>query len=306
METTTRSGFARTAWAVLGLNVAVILGGSVVRATDSGAGCGETWPGCSGEGTAMVIELTHRLTSALALAGVVLLFFWARRLFVARRPVRLAARAALFFIIVEALIGAALVVFGWVEDDESVGRAIAVSVHLTNTFLLLGTLTLTAWWGSGRPEPTAEAVHRERWFFGTGAVALLAIGMTGALNALGDTLFPAASLSEGFEADFAEGAHFLVRLRILHPLVAVAAGILVLVLAARMSEGATGIVRRAGVAVMVLVGVQVFAGMANLLLLTPLASQLVHLFLADVLWIAFVVLGAAVAGARPPAPAPVP
>jgi heme A synthase len=145
-----------------------------------------------------------------------------------------------------------------------------------------------------------------RWFFGAGALALLIIGMTGALNALGDTLFPAASLSEGFEADFAAGAHFLVRLRILHPLVAVAAGLLVLVLAARMSEGTTGVVRRAGVTVMVLVGIQMFAGIANLLLLTPLASQLLHLFLADVLWIAFVVLGAAVAGERARAPAPAP
>jgi heme A synthase len=291
--------FGMVAWGILALNVAVILGGSIVRATDSGAGCGETWPGCAGEGTAMVIELTHRLTSALAFAGVVWLYLWARSRFPTNRLLRRTAGSAVGFITLEALIGAALVLFGWVEDDASVARAVVVSVHLTNTFLLLGSLTLTAWWGSGRDAPDPAGSGESRPYFIAGVTALLLIGMTGVLNALGDTLFPAESLSEGFADDFAEGAHFLVRLRVFHPIVAVVAGILLLVLARRLAEGRSGPIARAGNLVNTLVFVQLLAGIANLLLLTPLVSQIVHLLLADVLWIAFVILAAAAVAEQP-------
>ena len=54
------------AWTTLGWNVLVVLWGAVVRATQSGAGCGNNWPLCNGEVIPVsprvdtIIEFTHR------------------------------------------------------------------------------------------------------------------------------------------------------------------------------------------------------------------------------------------------------
>src|SRR5580692_7786824 len=68
------------AWTALGWNVLVILWGAVVRATQSGAGCGNNWPLCNGEVIPVsprvdtMIEFTHRLmTSGSAVLVVALL-----------------------------------------------------------------------------------------------------------------------------------------------------------------------------------------------------------------------------------------
>ena len=41
--------FQKFAWAVLGWNILVVLWGAYVRASGSGAGCGNHWPFCNGE-----------------------------------------------------------------------------------------------------------------------------------------------------------------------------------------------------------------------------------------------------------------
>jgi heme a synthase len=92
--------------------VLVILWGAYVRATGSGAGCGQHWPLCNGEvlpraeRIQTMIEFSHRLSSGFALLFVFFLYFWCRKLFAKGDFVRKAALAALFAIIVEALIGA--------------------------------------------------------------------------------------------------------------------------------------------------------------------------------------------------------
>src|ERR671912_761132 len=76
---------ARFAWGVLSYNVAVIAWGAYVRATGSGAGCGEHWPLCNGTviprapEIATIVEFSHRLTSGLALLAVVGLVAWTFR-----------------------------------------------------------------------------------------------------------------------------------------------------------------------------------------------------------------------------------
>ena len=196
--TPARRRFSYLAWAVLAFNVAVILGGAVVRATGSGDGCGATWPRCGGQiiptnpSSERIIEFTHRMMSGAAGLGVLALFVLALVLYAKRDPIRRAAAASLGFLIIESLLGAALVLFGWVDQDASVGRQIVVPLHLTNTFLLLAALTLTAWWASGNPAPkTAERSREVRWLW-LGALAMLIIGTSGALNALADSLFAAS------------------------------------------------------------------------------------------------------------------
>ena len=150
----------RLAWLTLGWNVAVILWGAFVRASGSGAGCGAHWPLCNGEivprapAVATLVELTHRLTSGIAL---LLVFYLAYRVFRERpagHPGRRAAASCVVFILSEAAVGAGLVLFRLVADNESVARALFMSVHLMNTFVLLACLTLTAHFTTADARPS--------------------------------------------------------------------------------------------------------------------------------------------------------
>ena len=143
---------ARFAWFVLAYNVAVILWGAYVRATGSGAGCGAHWPLCNGEvvprapQVATVIEFSHRFSSGLTLIAIAVLVVWIFRVCAPGHPARLGAVLSGVLIVTEAAVGAGLVLFRLVADNASMARAMFVGVHLLNTFLLLGALTLTAWW----------------------------------------------------------------------------------------------------------------------------------------------------------------
>jgi len=298
--------FAKYAWGVLAVNIAVILWGAFVRATGSGAGCGSHWPLCNGEVIPLqpqietVIEFTHRLTSGAALLLVVAMFVWARRAYPPGQAVRRGAKWSLFFIITEALVGAGLVLFQWVALNDSLERVISMAVHLVNTFLLLAALTLTAWWASGgRPLQLRRGPAQAplRLAFGLAFLAVMILGVTGAITALGDTLFPAGSLQEGIAQDFSPTAHFLVRLRVWHPLVAILSAAYVLVLAglAAMSRPDAWVKRFSNL-LMVLFLVQIVAGSINLVLLAPIPLQIIHLLLADLVWIGLVLLAAAYFG----------
>ena len=298
--TTTDPVVRRLATGVLGFTVAVILGGSVVRATESGAGCGDQWPRCEGhiipwstEG-ATVIEFTHRaMTVVLGLLMVGLVVAVLRRTPPAA-PIRRALVWATGFFLAEVGIGALLVVFGWVEEDASMGRVIALTVHLVNTFLLLGALTLVVWLARGGEPPAIDLARAAHRLVVAGAVVLVMVSASGALNALADTLYPAAEVTAG--SGTAE--HFLVRLRVLHPLMAIAGGLTVLMLA-RSRLLAAPAANGMGRAIQVIVLIQFAVGVINIALLTPVETQVLHLLLADTLWIVWVLYGAAVVTAAP-------
>jgi heme A synthase len=169
---------------------------------------------------------------------------------------------------------------------------LVVPLHLTNTFLLLGALALTAWWGSGNAEPSnSRPRETTRWLI-IGGVTLLVIGGTGALSAIADAVFPADSVLAGIEAEFGPAAPMLLRLRIIHPVVAVAGGMFTGWIATKFAMSPSQSTRRLAGAVLLVVLSQVFIGIANVFLLTPLGMQVVHLMVADVLWIVYVLLGA--------------
>lgn len=283
--------FAAYAWAATVLSVAVISGGAIVRATGSGAGCGAHWPKCNGsivpEGTTeSIIEFAHRTTSGLAFLAVVALFLMARRVEVTR--VRRAAGAALAFMIGEVGVGAALVLGEWVGDDASVARAVIDGFHLVNTLFLLGALTLTAWWGGGGAPLRLRQISRDGRLLLGGIGAVLIVAAAGALTALGDTLFPDASIFD----DVSASSHFLVRLRVVHPVLAVATAIFLIVVARRIAARRDGFAGRISVTVAAIAGGQLFVGFTNLGLGAPVWMQVVHLLVTDALWISLVLAAA--------------
>jgi heme A synthase len=292
--------FAKYAWTVLIYNILVVLWGAYVRATGSGAGCGSHWPLCNGvvipraPRIETVIEFAHRITSGLSLVLVAVLIMWAFRAFPKGHPVRRGAAFSLLFIITEALVGAGLVLFKWVALDASLGRVISMAVHLVNTFLLLGALALTAWWGSGGEPLKLTGYGIILWLFILGFIGLVTIGVTGAMTALGDTLYPSASLAEGVSQDFAATANFLVRLRVWHPIFSVVVGLYLFFMTALVYLfRANPRIQKLAKTVAILVAMQWIAGLVNLVLLAPVWMQVIHLLLADAVWLGYVLFSAA-------------
>jgi heme A synthase len=283
------AGIVRYTWFVLVFTIGVILVGSLVRATGSGAGCGRSWPTCQGElvpplGGATAIEFTHRMVSGVALILVIVLAIWVWRTVERGHPARLGALLGLTAIVGEALIGAMIVLAEWVAEDASVARAISVPLHLVNTLFLLAALTLTAFWlnGGGRLDLKSWPLMTRAVF--VGGLALVFIAASGAVTALADTLFP----GDGVGADFTSGAHFLARLRIIHPILAVVAAGL-----GWWFSGKGELPRiRTARALPILVGLMLITGAVNVLLGVPIWMQLLHLALADVLWISYILISA--------------
>ena len=295
----TAARFRSFALAALALTLGVILWGAYVRATGSGAGCGAHWPMCNGvvvpraPSVATLIELTHRLTSGVALLVVVVGYVWARRAYDKGHPARTGALLSLVFMVSEALVGAGLVLFELVAHDASLKRAFSVSIHLANTFLLLGSMTLTIFWARGG----ARLRLRGQGAIGAGlfvaVFGAMLVGVSGAIAALGDTLFPVKSFAEGLAQDLSPTAHVFVKLRALHPMIAaLVAGLLLFGSGLVATHRPTTGVKRASRALVALVLVQVGAGLGNLALLAPVWMQLIHLLLADAVWITLVWLSA--------------
>ena len=299
--------FAAFAWAVLGYNILVILWGAVVRATGSGAGCGEHWPLCQGvviphaRQIATLIEFSHRATSGIDALLVVGLVWMAFRRYGRGHAVRRYAVASGIFTVTEALVGAALVLFGWVGNNVSTGRVVILGVHLVNTFMLLASLALTAWVASrqlsadsGAPMPHPAAPGKGLYVaFGAGILGAIAISITGTIAALADTLYPAKSLAEAFQWDFSTARAPILHLRIIHPIVAVLVGGYLLVLAVMtLSSPGPVAIKRMARRLADLVLLQFCFGTVNIVLLTPVYMQLLHLLVADLIWIVLVLLTA--------------
>ena len=293
------SRFARYAWGNVFYNLAVILWGAFVRASSSGAGCGDHWPLCNGEvipraaATATLIEFAHRISSGFALIGVVGLAIWAFRAFPRGDIVRRAVAFSLAFMITEALLGAGLVLFQLVAQNESLARVFSISAHLVNTFLLVASMTLTAWWASGFAAPRLSRQGPLGIALLGGLLATLVVGVTGAVIALGDTLFFAHLGRGGTEATLTPFVETLTQLRIVHPIVAVLASITLCVLAwqaARLRPGPVS--QRLAWGMTALVVLQLVVGVLNVYLKVPIVIQLIHLLIADLIWIMMVLTSA--------------
>jgi heme A synthase len=304
-----RQRFARFARALLGYTLGVILFGAGVRITNSGAGCGQHWPTCNGEvlhlpkSLATLIELTHRLTSGLSLLAVLALLIGAFRLYPRGHVVRASAVFSFVMIVVEALLGMLIVLMRWVVHDASFGRIFALPLHLVSTALLTAALTWCAYFASVpdvQPSPLPRGARNLLFFAGLG---ILLVSTSGAVTALGDTVFPvhASGLSARLQEDQGLNAHILQRMRGIHPLVAVAVAAFVAYAAALLSgyRSSRG-VRRACVGLAASVLLQICAGVLNIWLSAPGPLQIVHLLLANLVWISLILLAAAMRQADEP------
>lgn len=286
--------FALFTWSVLGWNLLVILWGAYVRATGSGAGCGRHWPLCNGEvfprapGEEMVVEFTHRLLSGIDILLVAVMLVWGLRIAAQGQPLRKGLIASGFFLGLESLLGAGLVLFELTADNASMARAIAVALHLANTFLLIASLTLTAYWASGGKPIQVEARSVKTWLLGAGLLGMVLIGMSGAITALGDTLFPAGSLVEGIAQELDANAHFLIRLRVYHPILAVLIAVYSLYLVRILYGKTQGLARKLLLALTAAGCLQLAAGLINLILLAPIFMQIIHLLTADLTWMLYI------------------
>lgn len=289
---------ARFAWATLACNVAVVLWGAYVRATGSGAGCGDKWPLCGGPivgasaRAQTIIEFTHRMTSGIALVMVACLVVWCWRVTSRGDWRRYSAALAAVLVINEALLGAGLVLLKHVAQDKSAARVFYLCLHFGNTLLLLGTLALTAGWlSNGSRRFTLVRKARQVVAVSIGLLATMTIGITGAIAALADTLFPATSLRASFLQDFSPAAPKLLHFRLLHPLVAVIAASYVVWVVLSSSKPRSRVSPLA-IGVIITVLVQVALGILNVLLLTPVWLQILHLLVGDVFWILLVLASA--------------
>ncbi len=278
-----------------------------MRASGSGAGCGSHWPTCNGEiiprgrTAATIVEFTHRITSGLSGVMVLALAYWAFLALPKGHPARAGALVSLVLMINEGAVGAALVLFEHVAGDKSVARAAWTSLHLVNTFLLVAAITATAYWASdvrgGGRAPRFARQGATGWLLLGGALALLLTGVSGAVTALGDTLFTARTLAQGIADDFSPTAHFLQQLRVIHPVVAMATALFVLYARGPIAEDRGAEAARSSRLLAGLVVAQLGLGMVNLVMRAPIDLQIVHLLVADLVWVAFVLLAAAALGA---------
>ena len=311
--------FYRFTVLVLIFNLAVIVWGGYVRASGAGAGCGRHWPTCNGEivprspGSKTLVEFTHRSMSGGLLLLVVGQMIWAWRITPRGHGIRRMATVVFALVVVEALLGAGLVIKEMVAGNTSTARVYWMASHLVNTFALLAAMAVLVQRTRRElvpasvieaPVPGVQGLARA---LGAGLVAVLLIAVTGAVVALGDTLFPAQSLAHGLAQDLSPTAHVFVRLRMFHPLFAVTGGLYLLIVAAIIAsrDPGAGRLRSLATRTAAIVLVQLLAGGLNLLLLAPTAMQLVHLLLADLVWLSLVVLTFTVAqSARENQPAP--
>ena len=274
--------------ATAGLTTSIlsILAGAIVRATGSGDGCGASWPTCNGrvipslETSSEIIEFSHRSISGVLLIVTLLLFVKSKD---PDTPLlhKKIINYLTFFVLLEAAIGAVIVIYEWVGLNSSLPRIIAVPLHLVNTFALLGFYTLIFYL-------LRESENKLSNFFDKrikiAFVLFFLTGATGSITALADVLFPSASFVEGFIEDFDSTSEVLTRLRILHPFVSTILSIFLFSESNRFKKEFA--IDASIIKVLVIVGV--ILGVLNVVSNIILPLSILHLLHSDLLWITYV------------------
>ncbi len=96
----------------------LLLGGALVTKTDSGDGCGSSWPLCNGElfpsviTTELIIEISHRITTVLVSFLILAFVYYSWKLLGHLWEIKFLSILSIAFIVIQSLIGAANVVWG--------------------------------------------------------------------------------------------------------------------------------------------------------------------------------------------------
>ena len=304
MKTETKlSGFAKFAWFVLAYNIIVILWGVFLRASKSGDGCGQHWLTCHGEvipsapQLKTIIEFSHRITSALDGFIVIGLLIWTIWRWKSGKSeqnslVLKMAAGSFVFVAIEGLLGAGLVLTGNTAENLTAARPFWMAGHLITTLILLTFLTLTAWFASGGQRFNFNVAPKVKLLLLVGLFGFLLVGMSGSVAALSSMIFPSETLTDGITKDFSATSNVLLRLRVSHPILSILTGVYLIFLAGwlrKQAENNPSVVRWANI-LSILILIQIGFGALTLLTLAPILMQLGHLFLADAVWISFVLL----------------
>lgn len=306
MKTETKlSGFAKYAWFVLAYNIIVILWGVFLRASLSGDGCGEHWLTCGGEVVPSApelktsIEFFHRITSSLAGIVVIILLIWAIINWRSEKTRKTALSvkmsiASLVFIIIEGILGGLLVLTGNTAANWTPTRPFWMAAHLVNTFTLIAILSLTAWFAGHGKAFNFNVPRKILILLAIATAGIFIVGMSGSVAALSSMLFPSSTLSEGIAKDFSQTSHIILRLRVFHPLLSISVGVFLAFLAGWIKSKAkenASLARWSNI-LTILILIQFASGAVTLITLAPIVMQIIHLLLADAVWISFVLLSA--------------
>ena len=297
---TSRVSYTGAAWAALAFTLFVVLWGGFVSASGAGDGCGDDWPLCGellspsagttpADSTDTLVEFTHRATSGLALLAVAVLAVWSRRRFPPGHRARYWAALSLAFMVVESLIGAALVIFQWVDMNVSLARALVQPVHLANTYFLMGALACAAWW-SGPRQPAPLDPGRPDRLVAAALGGLIVVSAFGTAASLASTVFPSESFLDGVSSDFSGGAHYLVRLRVWHPVAVLVFSAYLVWLGRRLAGTQPDGLPAAFHPTAAVFAAQLAVGALDAVLLAPIGLQMAHLFLAHALWLGLMTL----------------
>lgn len=279
----------RFSWGIVFYTVLVIAWGAWVRLSGSGAGCGDDWPRCNGAvlpteaSVQTIIEYSHRISTAVYGILILIQILLAHKSYAKGNRCRFWAWLTLLFTITEALIGRSLVKQGLVNQSADLLRLVVMPLHLINTSMLLLSCVMTAEsfkFGGRRALQLSPQVKRR---LGVVLAVLAIIVTSGAIAALGSHLDPSTSLIAGFSKDMASESHLAVRLRGIHPMLALAAaGALIVTLNSGISCAlpiAPRWIRLFSVTFFVTIGV----GIVTLALLSPLWLKVTHLVMANIL-----------------------
>ena len=268
------------------LSILSILAGAFVRATGSGDGCGSTWPTCKGKiipqlsDTSEIIEFSHRSISGILLI-VTLIIFTKSRNMSKGSIIRTTVNFLTFFVVFEAAIGAVIVLYEWVGLNSSLPRIVAVPIHLVNTFGLLACYAILYKVLLNNFKNIKQLWDRRFVFI---AFLFLLSGATGSITALADVLFPSASFYEGLMEDFDRTSELLTRLRILHPMVATGLSVALIIESRKVQKDYKIDVKF----FQILVFIAVILGVLNVLSNILLLLSILHLAIADLLWITYI------------------
>ena len=282
--------YRRAALAFLIYTIFIIVWGGYVRASLSGDGCLDEWPLCRGKlipihsSIKTWIEYIHRLTSGIGWL-LSLGFYLFSRFYLPPflQKVRKNAFYSFVCMSMEGLIGAALVLLKLVSDNPSSARMFWVSAHLVNTFFLLGFLTLHVYWCSAQRYTRGNYPIKKIIAL---MVGWLIVGVSGALNALVDTLFAVDSMHTSQTLSSLS----LERLRSMHPIFAL--GLSFITFFYLFSQRFTKTKKKVMMIITALLALQISVGLANIYFTTPIILQMVHLLLADLLWVHLVWMAA--------------
>lgn len=254
----------------------VIAWGAWVRISHSGNGCGDHWPLCQGDiipnlqNKKTLVEYSHRLMSGAYGLIVFWIFFYFRK-YSANPQQKKISVYLLIFMILEALLGALLVKQNLVTVNDSIFRLVAMSLHQLNSFLLTGVTYLL--YLSTKQSLKIRITKLN--------IGFLILSVSGAIASLAATLFPSTSIWEGIMQDFAHDSHLFVRLRVIHPVLAVtlvSSVIYWLQTRAKTSKETSRLALSLFVAMLV--------GIITLMTLSPTWLKITHLMLAHFIWAA--------------------